>query len=629
MNPLQKFTILDLPQRLKVSRNLSVLGSYSDSLRQYKISLSIIQERQKEIEDSFLKEKWNEIEKEVKGEMLQVTALQEVCNEFKRVYIDKDSLLLRKDESKVFKSDLDVKNDLNNICKPNKHSNSQGKSVLIGNDVQKSKDKVNKPKVIACWNEDSSQKIMDSKQKLIKNQEDSFDLTRIISNFQVKDGKNKENNQDTKEIKEIPKKPYENIEKNDDTLSFMINNFNKEVYSDDFNKQTPNQTQDKTEKDPMIWEKPSNNLNLKKEKNKKTQIPLTNKQKIKETERSSIENKGKPVLSNENNKKSYLFHIYPDGTGPDSHLIQQLEEEVVDLNPNITFDDIADLSNAKNVLKEAVILPLNMPNFFIGIRRPWKGVLLYGPPGTGKTLLAKAMATQGKTTFFNVHSSSFGSKWRGESEKLVRILFEMAKFYAPTIIFIDEVDAVGSRRTSNDDDSTRRVKTEFLVQMDGCNSFSTESSQSNQSNQSKLIMVLGATNRPWDLDEALIRRFEKRVYIPLPSEKGRHELFKINLKSLKLKEGIDFQRLVDITKNYSGADISNVCREAAFMGMRRRMIDNKTDISLLAKESCFRREIDEPVSEEDLIVAIGNISKSVSNVDMKNYEDWTNEFKSV
>lgn len=481
---------------------------------------------------------------------------------------------------------------------------------------------------------------------MIKNQEESFDLTRMISNFQVKDGNNKENNENTKEIKEIPKKTKENTEKNDDTLSFMINNFNKDVYSDvlfnektDFNKQIPNQTQEKTEKDPMVWEKPSNNQILKKEKNKKTQIPITNKQKTKETERISIENKGKQVIPNgintnpnENNKKSYLFHIYPDGTGPDSHLIQQLEDEVVDLNPNITFEDIADLTNAKNVLKEAVILPLNMPNFFIGIRRPWKGVLLYGPPGTGKTLLAKAMATQGKTTFFNVHSSSFGSKWRGESEKLVRILFEMAKFYAPTIIFIDEVDAVGSRRTSNDDDSTRRVKTEFLVQMDGCNSFSTESSQvnqSSQSSQSKLIMVLGATNRPWDLDEALIRRFEKRVYIPLPSEKGRHELFKINLKSLKLKEGIDFQRLVDITKNYSGADISNVCREAAFMGMRRRMIDNKTDISQLAKESCFRREIDEPVSEEDLIMAIGNISKSVSNVDMKNYEDWTNEFKSV
>jgi katanin p60 ATPase-containing subunit A1 len=98
-----------------------------------------------------------------------------------------------------------------------------------------------------------------------------------------------------------------------------------------------------------------------------------------------------------------------------------LEREVVDTNPHVSFDDIAELDKAKNILKEAVLLPILMPNFFKGIRRPWKGVLLYGPPGTGKTMLAKALATQGKTTFFNVHSSSFASKWRGESEKLIRV----------------------------------------------------------------------------------------------------------------------------------------------------------------------------------------------------------------
>lgn len=115
------------------------------------------------------------------------------------------------------------------------------------------------------------------------------------------------------------------------------------------------------------------------------------------------------------------MHVYPDGRGPDDNLIDMLEQEVVDQNPCVSFEDIAELEQPKNILKEAVLLPILMPNFFTGIRRPWRGVLLYGPPGTGKTMLAKALATQGKTTFFNVHSSSFASKWRGDSEKLVRV----------------------------------------------------------------------------------------------------------------------------------------------------------------------------------------------------------------
>lgn len=140
-----------------------------------------------------------------------------------------------------------------------------------------------------------------------------------------------------------------------------------------------------------------------------------------------------------------------------------LESNVLDLNPNISFDDIAELDSAKEILQEAVIWPLMMPHLFTGIRRPVKGVLLFGPPGTGKTMLAKAVATTGKTTFFNVSAATLASKWKGESEKLVKLLFEMAKYYSPSTIFFDEIDALGSKRGDNDGDATRKVKTEMLI----------------------------------------------------------------------------------------------------------------------------------------------------------------------
>lgn len=308
-----------------------------------------------------------------------------------------------------------------------------------------------------------------------------------------------------------------------------------------------------------------------------------------------------------------------------------LERDVIDTNPCVKFDDIADLEQAKNLLKEAVLLPILMPNFFKGIRRPWKGVLLYGPPGTGKTMLAKALATQGKTTFFNVHSSTFASKWRGESEKLVRLLFEMARFYAPATIFIDEVDSLGTKRGElNECESSRRVKAELLVQMDGVSSVSSAgANEESEEEGRKVVTVLAATNRPWDLDEALRRRFEKRVYIPLPNEKGREELFRLNLANLKLGEDIDFNELVVTTKGYSGADIANVCREAAMMPMRKKLLNNEVDITELINKLDFKEFIDKPMSQNELMEALSNVSKSVSEKDLDVFEKWTNEFKSL
>ncbi|XP_054618290.1 katanin p60 ATPase-containing subunit A1 [Dunckerocampus dactyliophorus] len=308
-----------------------------------------------------------------------------------------------------------------------------------------------------------------------------------------------------------------------------------------------------------------------------------------------------------------------DGAGYDKDLVEALERDIISQNPNIKWDDIADLGDAKKLLKEAVVLPMWMPAFFKGIRRPWKGVLMVGPPGTGKTLLAKAVATECRTTFFNVSSSTLASKYRGESEKLVRLLFEMARFYAPTTIFIDEIDSMCSRRgTSEEHEASRRVKAELLVQMDGVGG------ASESDDPSKMVMVLAATNFPWDIDEALRRRLEKRIYIPLPSGKGRVELLRINLKELELASDVDLDKIAEQMEGYSGADITNVCRDASLMAMRRR-IEGLTPEEI---RNISRDEMHMPTTMEDFETALKKVSKSVSAADLEKYEKWIEEFGS-
>jgi katanin p60 ATPase-containing subunit A1 len=320
-------------------------------------------------------------------------------------------------------------------------------------------------------------------------------------------------------------------------------------------------------------------------------------------------------------RTDFLKHIYGESCdGPDTDLISMLERDCVERSVSVTWAEIAGLESVKELLQEAVTLPLLIPNYFKGIRRPWKGVLLYGPPGTGKTLLAKAVATECSCTFFNVSASSMASKYRGESEKLVRLLFEMARFYAPTVIFFDEIDALGSKRgDSTEHETSRRVKAELLVQMDGASN----------SGDNKTVTVLAATNRPWDLDEALRRRLEKRIYIPLPDSLGRRQIFDINLKELRLSPDIDLDELVELSNKYSGADLTNVCREAAMMGLRKKMKEaRQKGISPNQLGEVIGGVENVPVTQRDFLEAISNVQKSVGKDDIQRFQAWTNEFGS-
>jgi len=249
-----------------------------------------------------------------------------------------------------------------------------------------------------------------------------------------------------------------------------------------------------------------------------------------------------------------------DGEDPEKKkMMAKLEGAIVMEKPNIKWSDVAGLDLAKESLKEAVILPIKFPHLFTGKRKPWRGILLFGPPGTGKSFLAKAVATEANnSTFFSVSSSDLVSKWLGESEKLVKNLFSMAREHKPSIIFIDEVDSLCSSRSDNESESARRIKTEFLVQMQGVG------------NDNDGILVLGATNIPWVLDAAIRRRFEKRIYIPLPEAHARTTMFKLNMGATPTQiNEQDYMQLGVETEGYSGADIALVVRDALMQPVRK------------------------------------------------------------
>ncbi|RLN21792.1 ribosome biogenesis ATPase RIX7-like [Panicum miliaceum] len=231
----------------------------------------------------------------------------------------------------------------------------------------------------------------------------------------------------------------------------------------------------------------------------------------------------------------------------------------------VTFDDIGALADIKESIQELVMLPLQRPDLFNdGLLKPCRGILLFGPPGTGKTMLAKAVANEAGASFMNISMSTIVSKWYGEAEKSIRALFSLAAKISPTIIFVDEVDSMlTTRERSNEHEVSRRIKNEFMTHWDGL-----------LSKPNERILVLAATNRPFDLDDAIIRRFEHRVMVGLPTLESRELIMKKLLSKAKVKD-IDFKELAKMTEGYSGSDLKNLCVTAAYRPVRELLQKEK------------------------------------------------------
>ena len=234
--------------------------------------------------------------------------------------------------------------------------------------------------------------------------------------------------------------------------------------------------------------------------------------------------------------------------------------EVLVETPDTKWEDIGGVEKVKQDLREAVEWPLKYPDSFVrmGIRPP-KGVLLYGPPGTGKTLLAKAVANESESNFIQVKGPELLSMWVGKSEEGVRKIFERARQVSPCVVFFDEIDSLANRRTGGSTGTrvTENVLNQMLAEMDGIEDLTN-------------VIVIGATNRPDILDPALLRpgRFDRIVYVDVPSKPGRHKILEIHTAEMPMDKSVDLDKLADETEGYTGADLESLAREAAMLALR-------------------------------------------------------------
>jgi len=333
---------------------------------------------------------------------------------------------------------------------------------------------------------------------------------------------------------------------------------------------------------------------------------------------NNIKKQGKNNNENDNNKytfndhkESILLKPLPSDLPEDlREMASLIKREIILENPNVSFKDIVGLDSAKNIIEEALLWPMKYPQFFTGLLEPWKGILLFGPPGTGKTLLAKAVASEMRTTFFNISAATIVSKWRGESEKLIKVLFDLARHYQPSTIFLDEIDSIMSARGEGGDEheGSRRMKTELLIQLDGLT-------------KNEGVFLLAASNIPWDLDPALLRRLEKRVMVSLPDKKGRETLLKIFIPQ-NMNKGIDYNQNAELLEGYSGSDIKLLCKEALMTRTRKA-------INIMEKDNKGKLyNINEfPVTKQDFEESMQKV-KPAFTYKTERYEKWMTDYGS-
>ncbi|KAL6564201.1 hypothetical protein OROMI_015651 [Orobanche minor] len=278
-----------------------------------------------------------------------------------------------------------------------------------------------------------------------------------------------------------------------------------------------------------------------------------------QNENKSLKKSLKDVVTENEFEKKLLAEVIPPG------------------DIGVTFDDIGALENVKETLKELVMLPLQRPELFSKgqLTKPCKGILLFGPPGTGKTMLAKAVATDAGANFINISMSSITSKWFGEGEKYVKAVFSLASKIAPSVVFVDEVDSMlGRRENPGEHEAMRKMKNEFMVNWDGL-----------RTKDKERVLVLAATNRPFDLDEAVIRRLPRRLMVNLPNAQNRVKILKVILAKEELASNIDLEAVANMTEGYSGSDLKNLCVTAAHCPIREILVKEKKEKALALEEN--------------------------------------------
>ncbi|MBS7624778.1 MAG: ATP-binding protein [Candidatus Bathyarchaeia archaeon] len=285
------------------------------------------------------------------------------------------------------------------------------------------------------------------------------------------------------------------------------------------------------------------------------------------------------------------------------------EDLIIKEPPKVAWEDVVGLEDAKRAIREAIVYPSLRPDLFpLGWPR---GILLFGPPGCGKTLLAAAVANEISAKFIPVDAASIMSKWLGEAEQNVARLFNLARREAknsPVIIFIDEIDSlIGTRRFEVGGEI--RVKNQFLKEMDGI---------IDKKNPLR-VYVIGATNKPWDLDPPFIRRFQKRIYVPPPDYKQRLETFRLYTKPLKLAPDVDLDRLARLTEGFSGSDIMDICQSVQ-LKVNSEIFENCVDYSKAEPRA---------ISMNDFLEVLKMRKPSITKEMIAQYERWFNEFKAL